>query len=85
MTANKRCITFLEANGWRLIDGTDDYKSYHKPGNIGVDVSENELVFIDDTGDFLHLPVNYFALVGAFIELRAISMDYQSTYNTEDT
>ena len=71
---------FLENNGWSCdIDNpTDGYTSYYKEGNISVDIDNDELVFISDTGDFLHEQINYFTLIGVLIENRQIGFNYKS-------
>lgn len=74
MKARDRCVIFLEQNGWKYdIDTpTEEYTSYFKNGYIGVDIGADEMVFISDTGDFLHTPVDYYALVGVLMEYRQI-------------
>lgn len=80
MIAKDKCIIFLEQNGWRCdIDTpTDEYTSYHKDGYIDVDFNNDEMVFISNTGDFLHEPINYYTLVGVMIEFRQIDFGYAS-------
>ena len=80
MKAKDRCIIFLEQNGWKCdIDTpTNEYTSYCKDGYIGVDFNDNEMVFISDTGDFLHVPINYYTLVGVMMEYRQIDCGYVS-------
>jgi hypothetical protein len=75
----KRCIRFLEINGWVVgeADGDEDeYFHFNKEGCVGIDVSVGEMVFIGEFGDFLHLPTSYYALIGALLELRQISVSY---------
>jgi len=55
---------FLRANGWKRGNKDGDYVPFHKEGSVGIDMGEGEIVFIDDTGDFAHIPLNYYALVG---------------------
>lgn len=65
MDEEKKISLFLQANGWvpyREEDG--DYTSFAKDGSAGIDVGCNEVVFIDDTGDFAHIPLNFYAVVG---------------------
>ena len=56
---------FLTKNGWYESEEVDDYISFLRDGYFGVDLNENEILFIDDGGIFLQLPFNYYALVGA--------------------
>ena len=73
----EKITKFLELNGWEYL-GMEDYISYGKDGYLGVDFDDNEIVLIGDVGDILHLPINYYALVGALIEYRQLSFNYAS-------
>ena len=55
---------FLIKNGWEALVDVEDYSSYCREGGCGIDVSDKDIVFIDDTGDFFTMPLNYYALVG---------------------
>ena len=79
MTKEDRCIQFLNKNGWTADDDhktTDEYLSFHKNRCLSVDIGEDEIVFIDETGDILHIPIDYYALVGAMFEFRQIGCNY---------
>ncbi len=41
-----------------------------------IQVFEEEIVFVDDSGDFLHLPNNIYALAGALVHNRAIPYNF---------
>jgi len=73
-----RCKRFLNANGWEYLPG--DPGAYHVPESFSIELNsgDDEIVFVNDTGDFLHLPLNYYALVGALVELRALKANYIS-------
>jgi hypothetical protein len=55
---------FLEKNGWSTLADAGEYASYCREDGYGIDVSDEDIVFIDDTGDFYTMPLNYYALVG---------------------
>lgn len=76
----ERCKQFLVENGWKHdVDNDDgDYESYYKTTHPIVDIGNDEIVFVDNNGDFLHLPVNYYALIGGLIECQMIDMGYKS-------
>ena len=59
----QKVVDFLKANGWEY-DDKDTYMHFYKRDSVGVDVGENEVVFIDDNGDFAHIPMNVYAVVG---------------------
>lgn len=86
MNEQLKCEQFLKANGYRFIgnDNGDEWWSYAKDGAYGVDLGNREIVFLDDSGDFLHLPINYYTLVGALIELRQIGCVYISTKASQE-
>ena len=81
MNKVERCEKFLKANGW--IQQNNDYDeadfiTYNKDDSVSVDINDEEIVFVSDIGDILHLPCNYYALVGALMELRQICIAYIS-------
>lgn len=77
---------FLEQNGWKFeeeyADGGEDYRiTFSNGDNIGIELypyGDKEIVFIGESGDILHLPYNYYALIGGLIELRQIGFHYVS-------
>jgi hypothetical protein len=74
----EKCIDFLKANGWKEdSEPESDYRSFYKKNVNAIDVSDDEIVLLDDTGDYLHLPVNYYALIGALIHHSQIGIGYK--------
>ena len=47
-------INYLETNDWKHCGQTDEYESYSNSLAFDVDVSDTEVVLIDDNGDFGH-------------------------------
>jgi len=75
-----RCKKFLTFNGWKYdAIGAGGIGAYIKDDLIAVEFGANEIILLGDTGDFLHLPMNYYALVGALIEYRQLPMNYRNT------
>jgi hypothetical protein len=54
---------FLKLNGWEN-HGYDDegYCLFYRQDYFSFDINEKEIVFIDDRGDFLYLPVNKYTI-----------------------
>jgi hypothetical protein len=80
-TQRGKCHVFLTANGWEAVpeeEKDSHYESYRHKSLCTIDMDDEELVFVDDTGDFLHLPLNYYALIGALIEYRQLAINYKS-------
>lgn len=73
----KRCQKLLKTLGFTGIPKlkNDDYKSYIKQGSIGVDINKAEIVLVGEFGDFLQLPVNYYALLGALMHYGYATID----------
>ena len=72
-----KCKKLIVRNGWKydvLKHGGSG--AYNKEGLCSIDFDVDEIVLLDDTGDFLHLPMNYYALVGALIEYRQLAINY---------
>lgn len=67
----QKIVDIIRANGW-LYDDKDEYMHFFKDGSIGIDIGDNEVVFIDDNGDFAHIPLNYYAVVGFIFVHRII-------------
>lgn len=59
----QRIVDFVRANGWEY-NNKDEYMHFYKKDSAGIDIGEDEVVFIDDTGDFAHIPLNFYAVVG---------------------
>jgi len=87
MNQLKKCIEFLKANGFEQLieinenpDSVDDYISFLKKDLIQIDIAKDgsEIVFIDDSGDFLTICCNYYALLGALMEYHLIAWNYVS-------
>lgn len=79
MTEQQRCENLLINNGWALdpeATSCGEYSSFYKEGLVSVDINNQEIVLVNDCGDFCHLPVNYYSLVGALIEYRQIAVNY---------
>lgn len=77
MTQAKMIGKFLLANGWSLEPSEgegDEYTHYWKNDSVGVDIGEDEVVVIDDTGDFAHIVLDYYAVIGFFYVHRIIDM-----------
>ncbi len=66
-----KIINLLKLNGWKLDRDTwssdkekDEFWTYNKEGEISVDISDEEMVFLDGSGDFLNRPLDYYTLIG---------------------
>jgi len=77
----EKCRKFLENNGY-----TEAYKDpqtewIHFEPMVNavscIDLSENEIVFVGDEGDWLHIPCSYYALIGACIHYSQIGIGYK--------
>jgi hypothetical protein len=64
MNERQKIGNFLTKNGWKY-DGHDgEYTHYNCHNRASVDVGKDEIVFVGDIGDFAHIPLSYYALVG---------------------
>jgi hypothetical protein len=75
---------FLIKHGWALSDQEDGCESYCKEGCVGIDVCTesdyftNEIVLLDESGDFLHIPLDIYSLIGALVYHRQIPFNFSS-------
>ena len=76
----KRCIEFLKLNGWEScfddFDPKSEFVTFNKDGCISVDISDSELVFLGESGDFLHRPIDYYMLVGVLVSYRQLAVNF---------
>ena len=78
-----KCINFLAKNGYiKMYDDNDDceeYQTMYKENeNVSsIDINEDGIVFVSDEGDWLHIPCNYYALIGACIHFSQIGIGYK--------
>lgn len=73
----KTVIKFLQQNGY-IEDSEPDaeYRTFYKGHLATVDINDSEIVLIGEQGDFCHLPVNVFALLGALLHYKQIAINY---------
>lgn len=72
-----KCVEFLLKNGAKFIEQSDDYMSYDFDG-YGIDLCEDEIVFIGDIGDFAHIKCSYYELIGFMIDKSFIGVGYKT-------
>jgi hypothetical protein len=78
----EKCIAFLEKNGFAKVhDGYHggEYQMMSKGDETvsDIDISEDEIVFIGDGGDWLRIPCNFYALIGACIHHSILGIGYR--------
>ncbi len=80
----KQAIDFIKSNGWgsdyECLQHGIEYWTFDKDGCYSIDVSDDEIVLIDDTGDFLHINLgenSTYALLGALIYNRQLAMNFK--------
>ena len=80
----EKCKNFLENNGWEKqkeeVYGSD-HDTFIKDGCVAIDMNKDEIVFVGGEGDFLHLPVNHFALIGALICYHQLPLNTRLRYS----
>jgi len=79
------CKKFLLLNGYHQAeeDEFENCTTFVKNNLSDVQICEDEIVFLNDNGDWLHLSLSYFALIGALIEFRQLSFGYISAPQKE--
>jgi hypothetical protein len=79
----KKIMNFLKVNGWIIVDNypaEGDFISFDKKDNIAIDVNEEEVVLIDDNGDFLHFEIDnhiLYTLLGYLMQHHYLAIDYK--------
>jgi hypothetical protein len=75
-----KCINFIGMYGWghadEEIDDGSDFTHFCRHDEFDIDINSDEIVFIDDTGDFLHIPTTYYGLVGVLVSYRIIPYNF---------
>ena len=73
----KKIISFLTRNGYKEdSENVAEYRSFFKDDLCSIDINKNEIVFIGEEGDWLHIPLNYYALIGALLHHRQLGTNY---------
>lgn len=74
----EKITNFLSKYGYRTAEKNEEFTSYENEDNslFGIDIHSDEIVFISEEGDFLHLPLNIYALVGALVYYRQIPVNF---------
>jgi len=77
-----KVIEFLKANGWKMdisqYDSGNEFWSYIKDdSHIVVDISDDEMVFIGESGDFLHEKLNLYTLIGVLLYHRQLPISFK--------
>lgn len=81
MKTKQKVAHFLKLNGWSL--DKDLYNSdsscwtFVKPNHMVVEVWDDEMVFFDDAGDFLHSKTNLYMLIGVLAYYRQLPMGFR--------
>ena len=73
-------IEFIVKNGWIKHEENNEFQSFHKVDNIGIDISDDEIVLINDRGDYLHISIGdlaLYTLLGHMFHHRIIASDYR--------
>lgn len=74
----EKVIQFLINNDyWEESEKDSGYRTFFKDDVSAIDVYPNEIVFIGEQGDFLNIPVNIYALIGALLHFRQLAIDYK--------
>lgn len=72
----EKIATFLINNGFN--EDTEkgaENRSFFKDGLSSIDIGD-EITFIGDGGDWLNIPLDYYAIIGALLHYRMIPVDY---------
>ena len=72
----ERIIEFLTKNGYKEDETVGEYRSFFKDNLSSIDINKDEIVFIGEEGDWLHIPLNYYALIGALLHHRQLGTNY---------
>jgi hypothetical protein len=74
-----KCTNFLIDNGYIIKEDNEDFISLSPPHTncSDIEICKDEIVFIGEIGDWLHIPLNYFALLGAMIDKHQIGVGYK--------
>lgn len=77
-----RICQFLEINNWEY---DSEAEMYIKDENICIAVDRDYIVFVNDSGDYLHHKINiysYYWLIGYLIDNHLLAVDYKSMNKT---
>lgn len=77
----KRCIRLLQANGgdFEMFEEESKIVTFTFDGFL-IDFTEDEIVFIGEEGDFEHLEIDYYTLLGYMIHASFLSVGFKRAY-----
>ena len=76
----RKCAMLLILNGWHKQSVEGCHEMFVHPDNlVTVELSkeDEEMTFLDESGDFLHLPRCEYALLGALIHFKQLAVNYK--------
>lgn len=81
----EKLIKFIEANGWKFGEVSDEYDSYFKDNNIGIDIDFKEVVLVGESGDFKSFSIGcsiIYTLLGYMLAHKILAIDFKFSEDT---
>ena len=69
---------FLKSNGY-IKDIIDNQEIWHKAGYSDIDITDDEVVYISDVGDYMHIPINrltVYTMIGFMLVGRQLDIGF---------
>ena len=78
-----KCEEFIRLNGWKWRETDNEYWYFDKNGCVSICINHDseEITFLNDSGDILTLPANYYSLIGFLFHYRQIACNYKIPEN----
>jgi len=76
MNEYEKCKKFIKLNGGVELDPSDDCIHYDFHG-YGIDINNEEIVFINDTGDFKTIKTSYYELLGYMLHSSMLGIGFK--------
>jgi hypothetical protein len=73
-------VKFIKRNGWNFVEDSGEYFGFGKDGNIGIDIGDEDVVLVGESGDFARHDLTeevLFWLIGRLIWNHSIAIDFK--------
>lgn len=82
-THHRKVVQLLKLNGWDADNSEAEFECFVNEDNSlpQIDVSESEVVFIGESGDYLHIECNYYTVLGALIDQSIVGIGFKRPLN----
>jgi hypothetical protein len=77
MTEYEKCKKLIELNGGNKIETEENNYIHYDFHGYGIDINNDEIVFLGDNGDFASIKTGYYELLGCLIHYNMLGVGFK--------